>query len=113
MKKSIGIVRLMDELGRIAVPSEARHSVGIGKGDSIEFFVDEQSQMIMMRLYQAQECLFCQSTMKLSYFRGRFVCADCLSDLPAEDECQIVSHAASREIAVTLEDHTEMKMDMD
>ncbi|MFB5269327.1 AbrB/MazE/SpoVT family DNA-binding domain-containing protein [Paenibacillus enshidis] len=110
MRNSIGIVRLVDDIGRIVVPSEFRQSIGIGRGDSVEFFVDEQSQRIMIRLYRAQECLFCQSMMKLFYYKGLFVCSDCLVELPVEDARQTVSHMVSREIAVTFEDYTEVEV---
>lgn len=38
--KATGIVRRVDDLGRIVVPKEIRRTLGIGIGDPVEFFVD-------------------------------------------------------------------------
>ncbi|MCM3702548.1 AbrB/MazE/SpoVT family DNA-binding domain-containing protein [Paenibacillus macerans] len=81
MIRSIGIVRPIDELGRIVIPIELRRFIGIGQGDTIEFFIDNEFQRIMMRPYRTQECLFCQSMEQLIYFRERFICAACLQEL--------------------------------
>ena len=46
--KATGIVRKIDELGRIVVPMEIRRNLGIGIGDPVEFWVDGQ-QVIMQK----------------------------------------------------------------
>ena len=39
--KSTGIVRRLDELGRITLPIELRRTLGIGERDPLEIYVDE------------------------------------------------------------------------
>jgi len=47
--KSIGIVRKVDELGRIVLPIELRRTLSIGERDSVEIFVDGTS--IILKKY--------------------------------------------------------------
>ena len=53
--KSTGIVRKVDELGRIVLPIELRRTLGIEEKDRIEIFVDGES--IILRKYQPA-CIF-------------------------------------------------------
>lgn len=39
------------------------------------------AQQIILRKYRTQECLFCNSTERLSYFREWFICPSCLGEL--------------------------------
>ena len=56
--KSTGIVRKVDELGRIVLPIELRRTLGIEEKDRIEIFVDGES--IILRKYQPA-CIFCDN----------------------------------------------------
>ena len=76
--KSTGIVRKIDELGRIVLPIEMRHTMHIKPRDSMEIFVDGNS--IILRKYE-QECIFCGSTKKVSVFKDRCVCENCRKEL--------------------------------
>lgn len=76
--KSTGIVRLVDELGRIVLPIELRRVLDLEEGDPVEFFYDDDKQSIMIRKYRAEECLFCKGTIQLRYFKERFICAHCV-----------------------------------
>ena len=107
MIRSIGIVRPLDELGRIVIPIELRRFIGISQGDTIEFFIDNASQRIMMRPYRTQECLFCQSMEQLIYFRERFICAACLQELFPEQQAGS-QQSANLEIAVVLENQSNL-----
>ena len=49
--KSIGIVRRIDDLGRIALPKELRRTWNIRAGDPLEIFVDESEGVIMLQKY--------------------------------------------------------------
>lgn len=79
--KNTGIVRKVDQLGRIVLPIELRRVIGGQEGDAVEILVDEQRQIIALCKYRAQQCLFCESTDQLSYFSGKFVCSSCLFDV--------------------------------
>ncbi|MBB3127072.1 transcriptional pleiotropic regulator of transition state genes [Paenibacillus rhizosphaerae] len=93
--KSIGIVRLVDELGRIVIPMELRRVMGINEGDPLEIFVDDEKNQLMLRQYNTG-CLFCESMESLSYFRGRYVCQSCKREMELETLGRLES-------AVTLE----------
>ena len=63
--KSTGIVRKVDELGRIVLPIELRRTLGIEEKDRIEIFVDGES--IILRKYQPA-CIFCDNATVFSHF---------------------------------------------
>ena len=76
--KSTGIVRKVDELGRIVLPIEMRRTLDIVEKDALEIYVDGES--MILRKYQAA-CVFCDSTKNIVSFRGRNVCADCIGKI--------------------------------
>ena len=45
--KATGIVRRIDDLGRVVVPKEIRRSLGIREGDPLEIFLDEQGGIVL------------------------------------------------------------------
>ena len=76
--KSTGIVRKVDELGRIVLPIELRRSLGIGTKDMLEIFVEGNS--VILRKFESN-CLFCGSSRELSAYKDRMICAKCLKEL--------------------------------
>lgn len=76
--KSTGIVRKIDELGRIVLPIEIRNNMDIKNRDSIEIFVDEDK--IILKKYEPA-CIFCGNADNVTYFRGKLVCRDCIETL--------------------------------
>ena len=76
--KSTGIVRKVDELGRIVLPIELRRTLDIEEKDALEIYVEDDS--IILRKYQAA-CVFCESTKKIVSYRGKNVCPDCIEKL--------------------------------
>ena len=54
--KATGIVRKIDEMGRIVIPKEMRNHLNIAVGDPIEFFTDDE-QHIIMRKYKINDDL--------------------------------------------------------
>ena len=73
--KSTGIVRKVDELGRIVLPIELRRTLGIEEKDRIEIFVDGES--IILRKYQPA-CIFCDNAKDILNYKGKNLCPDCL-----------------------------------
>jgi transcriptional pleiotropic regulator of transition state genes len=73
-----GMVRKIDDLGRIVIPAETRRLFSIREGDELAISVDEDS--IIIRKLEAT-CVFCGSTKDVSPFKGRGVCAVCRSEL--------------------------------
>ena len=49
--KSTGVVRRIDELGRIVIPKEIRRNLGIRDGENIEIFTDNDS-IILKKYYR-------------------------------------------------------------
>ncbi len=76
--KTTGIVRRVDELGRIVLPIELRRSLGISEKDALEIFVEEGN--IILRKHQ-DACLFCGSLVDLLAFQGKSVCRSCARKL--------------------------------
>lgn len=73
--KSTGIVRKIDELGRIVLPIELRRTLGIEEKDRIEIFVDGES--IILRKYQPA-CIFCDNAKDIINYKGKNICPDCI-----------------------------------
>ena len=73
--KSTGIVRKVDELGRIVLPIELRRVMDIAERDALEIYVDGPS--IVLKKYQPT-CVFCDSAKDVLDFKGKNVCAKCI-----------------------------------
>lgn len=54
--KSTGVVRKLDELGRIVLPIELRRTLDISVRDTLEIFV-EDDKIILKKYHPA--CIFC------------------------------------------------------
>lgn len=76
--KSTGIVRKVDELGRIVLPIELRRTLDINVKDSLEIYVDG-SQIILKKYEPA--CIFCGSAKNVVHFKGKNVCKGCVADV--------------------------------
>ncbi|MBQ8351156.1 MAG: AbrB/MazE/SpoVT family DNA-binding domain-containing protein [Clostridia bacterium] len=76
--KSTGMVRKIDELGRIVLPIEIRNTLGIESRDSLEIFVE--GDKIVLAKYQPT-CLFCGNGQNVLYFHSKMICRDCLEQL--------------------------------
>ena len=77
--KSTGIVRAVDELGRIVLPKELRQSMDLdGKGASVEIFTD--GDKIVLKKYQPS-CIFCGNADNVVFFGGKRVCRACIDQI--------------------------------
>lgn len=76
--KSTGVVRKIDELGRIVLPSELRKVFGIREGDELEISVDEDKVILQKR---QDVCLLCSAENPKITYRDRRLCENCASDL--------------------------------
>lgn len=79
--KSTGIVRRVDELGRIVIPMELRRTFGIEIKDPLEIFVDGDA--IVLSKFQAV-CVFCGTSSQIVSFKGKNVCQDCKKELVSD-----------------------------
>ena len=73
--KSTGIVRKVDELGRIVLPIELRRTLDIAQKDSMEIYIEGDT--IILKKYQPA-CIFCDNARDIVNFRGKNVCSDCI-----------------------------------
>lgn len=74
--KSTGIVRKVDELGRIVLPKELRITLNINEKDPLEIFVDDDGKIILKK-YEPS-CIFCSGMNDITPFKGHNVCSDCM-----------------------------------
>ncbi len=75
--KSFGIVRELDELGRIVIPIEQRKMLQVEIGDPLHFFIDEQTKTLAASKYGSPCCVFCYGIQNIQPFKGRLICQDC------------------------------------
>lgn len=73
--KSTGIVRRVDDLGRIVLPRELRKVLEINERDELEIFMEGNS--IVLQKHQPN-CIFCGNSIGIKAFKGKNVCADCI-----------------------------------
>jgi transcriptional pleiotropic regulator of transition state genes len=76
-----GIVRAMDQLGRIVLPKSLRQHLGIDAGTKLEFLLEDNGS-IVIRKYQPG-CAFCDSVDDLVRFKGYSICGKCRDEIAA------------------------------
>lgn len=76
--KSTGIVRRVDELGRIVIPKELRRTFNIEVGDALGIFVE--GEQIILRKYQPA-CVFCGDAAGVVNYKGKNICKKCMEEL--------------------------------
>ena len=76
--KATGIVRTVDELGRIVLPIEMRRTLDIAERDALEIYVEGSS--VILKKYKPS-CIFCDSTKEVTEFKGKNICPKCLKEL--------------------------------
>lgn len=76
--KSTGIVRKVDELGRIVLPIELRRTMNIEVKDALEIYVD--GDQIVLKKYEPS-CIFCGNAKDIIHYKGKNVCSACAHEL--------------------------------
>ena len=76
--KSTGIVRRVDELGRVVIPKELRRTLGINEKDPLEIYMDTD-KIILKRYHPA--CIFCDSADEGIHFRNKLICGECFGKI--------------------------------
>ena len=72
--KSTGIVRKVDELGRVVIPIELRRTLQIAEKDSLEIYVD--GEKIILKKYEPA-CIFCGNADGIRIFKYNNICKEC------------------------------------
>ena len=78
MKLSTGIVRRVDELGRIVIPIEMRNALDIAQKDPVEISMEGSS--IILRKYE-NRCVFCGALRPSIRYNGKLMCKKCLEKI--------------------------------
>lgn len=73
--KATGIIRKVDELGRIVLPIELRRTLDIAEHDEMEIFIENDH--VILQKYE-HSCVFCGSSQGLVQYKGKFVCNKCI-----------------------------------
>ena len=84
--KSTGIVRKVDELGRVVIPIEIRNKFDIAEKDPIEIY--DEGSTIILKKYEPNS-VFCGNTKSLISYKDKLVCSKCaekLSNFENKDE---------------------------
>ena len=76
--KSLGIVRKIDELGRIVLPIETRKRLDLMAGDGVEIFVERDR--VILKKY-APACIFCGEVDDVVNYGDKKICRKCLEEL--------------------------------
>ena len=76
--KSTGIIRKVDDLGRIVLPIELRRTLDIEERDELEIYME--NDRIILQKYEPS-CIFCGSSCGLVSYHGRNVCMECIENM--------------------------------
>ena len=76
--KSTGVVRKVDELGRIVIPVELRRTLNIDVKDALEIYVD--GDQVILKKYEPA-CIFCGDARDVVNYKNKNICTNCLSQL--------------------------------
>ena len=76
--KATGIIRNVDELGRLVIPKEMRKKMDIKSNQPIEIYVEDNK--IILTKY-SPSCIFCDGAENITLFKGKRICAACLEEM--------------------------------
>ena len=77
--KSTGIVRKIDQLGRVVLPKELRKALDLREDEtSLEIYTE--GEQIILKKY-APACVFCGEAKDVVNFKGKNICKACLREL--------------------------------
>lgn len=76
--KSTGIVRKVDELGRVVIPIELRRTLNIAEKDALEIYVD--GEHIILKKYEPA-CIFCGNARDVVNYKGKNICPKCFDEI--------------------------------
>ncbi len=76
--KATGMIRHIDELGRIVIPKEMRRKMDIQNNDPVEIFVE--GDHILLAKY-VPTCIFCAGTEDVEIFKDKKICRACRKEL--------------------------------
>ncbi len=79
--KSLGIVRKLDNLGRIVLPIELRKTLNFSDNEALEIFTEGDS--IVLKKYETS-CIFCGNSKNVATFKDKCVCQKCIEKISTQ-----------------------------
>lgn len=79
--KATGIVRCLDDLGRITIPREIRKLRNIESGTPMEYYVRDDGEIILKKYMPSESCVICGSEEGLQKIKDSHICSDCIQKL--------------------------------
>ena len=76
--KSTGVVRKVDQLGRIVIPMELRRTLGVKECDPMEIYTE--GDQIILKKYEPS-CIFCGEGRDVINYKGKNICKSCLDEM--------------------------------
>lgn len=76
--KSTGIVRKVDELGRIVIPKELRRTLAINESDPMEIYTE--GDQVILKKYEPT-CIFCGEGKDVINYKGKNICKSCINEI--------------------------------
>ncbi len=76
--KSLGIVRKVDELGRIVLPIELRRKFDVDVKDALEIYTEDDK--IILKKYEPA-CVFCGSSEDIISYNDKNICKNCIEQI--------------------------------
>jgi transcriptional pleiotropic regulator of transition state genes len=80
--RTTGIIRQIDELGRIVIPIEIRKRFGLGEKDPLEISVRDE---VILLSRPRSLCVFCGGSADIRQYRGRAICGTCIAELAGSE----------------------------
>lgn len=77
--KPIGIIRKIDDFGRIVLPKELRRTFDMKTGDFLEIYTDKDNTIILKKYFK--DCIFCGSDENLKTYEGKVICQKCIDKI--------------------------------
>lgn len=75
---NISSAKIIDNLGRLCIPIEARRTLNITDNDKIDIFIDND-RIIIKKHHNS--CIFCNSHSISINFKNRYICQNCFKDI--------------------------------
>lgn len=76
--KSTGVVRRVDDLGRIVIPKELRTTLDIVEKDALEIYIEGEA--IILKKY-SPACIFCGEAKNVINYKGKNLCSKCINEI--------------------------------
>lgn len=82
MKKATGIIRRVDDLGRVVIPKEIRRALEYRDDQPLEVIIQKDGDVLLRKFERG--CVFCGSVRELRAFNTKVVCKFCAKRIAAE-----------------------------